>query len=134
MWKIATALGAGLCVLALGASGCGGGGSGTVAPVTGEVTVTGEVVCLVCFTQNPENIGADHDRGFACAQACVKWEGNPAGLVTADGTLYQLAGELVANNNERIAAHVAHRVTVAGEAYEEAGMLMLSASDLTMAE
>src|ERR1051326_4835997 len=59
-------------------------------------TVTGEVVSLSCYFQNKKNVGK---AGLLCAQATVKYEANPVGLVTADGKVYQLAGGLVANNN-----------------------------------
>jgi hypothetical protein len=70
--------------------------------------------------------------GRECAWACVKWWGQPVGLLTADGKLYQLAGGLVADNNAKIAPHVTHTVTIRGEVSEKDGMLMLTASDLTM--
>lgn len=96
-------------------------------------TVTGRVVCLVCYARNKANTGHDHDEGFACARACVKWEGNPAGLVTADGKLYQLAGGVVANNNEKISQHLAENVSITGNTYEKDGMAMLAADDVVRA-
>lgn len=96
-------------------------------------TVTGRVVCLVCYARNKANTGHDHDEGFACARACVKWEGNPAGLVTADGKLYQLAGGVVANNNEKISQHLAENVSITGKTYEKDGMAMLAADDVVRA-
>jgi hypothetical protein len=96
---------------------------------TGNQTVTGQVVCLVCYARNKQNVGMDHDVGRVCARACVKWEGNPVGLVTDDGAVFQLAGGLVANNNAKAAAYVAHRVTVTGEVFKHDGMTMLRADD-----
>ena len=95
-------------------------------------TITGQVVDLVCYARNKANTGLDHDQGRVCAIACVKWEGNPVGLVTADGKVYQLAGGLVANNNAKSAPHLAHTVTVTGDVTEKDGMLMIAASDLKM--
>lgn len=97
-----------------------------------QVTVTGQVVDLACYARNKENTGMDHDRGRECAWACIKWEGHPVGLVTKDGKAYQLAGDLVADNNARIAPHLTHTVTITGEASEKDGMMMLSAKDVTM--
>ena len=97
---------------------------------TAARTVTGHVVCLVCYSRNPANTGADHDSGRMCAHACIKWEGNPAGVVTNDGKVYQLAGGIVANNNARILPHIAHTVSVTGEIYEKDGMTMIRADDV----
>ena len=95
-------------------------------------TVTGQVVDLVCYARNNANTGLDHDDARVCAIACVKWEGNPVGIVTADGKAYQFAGGLVANNNAKIVPHLAHTVTVTGDVTEKDGMMMLSANDVTM--
>ena len=95
-------------------------------------TVTGQVVDLVCYAKNNANTGLDHDDGRVCAIACVKWEGNPVGIVATDGKVYQFAGGLVANNNAKIVPHLAHTVTVTGDVTEKDGMMMLSANDVTM--
>src|SRR6266571_6563748 len=92
-------------------------------------TVTGEVISLSCYFQNKKNVG---QAGMICAIATVKWEGNPAGLLTADGKVYQLAGGLVANNNARIVPHLSHTVSMDADVTEKDGMMMLSANDVTM--
>jgi hypothetical protein len=103
------------------------------APPQGKTeTVTGKVIDLVCHGRNPANTEVDHDAGRVCAIACIKWEGNPAGLLTADGKLYQLTGGVLGKNNIKIADHIAHMVTVTGTVYEKAGMTMLSSDTLTM--
>jgi len=93
-------------------------------------TVTGQVVCLVCYHRNKANIGADHDDGRMCAHACIKWEGNPAGIVAPDGKVYQLAGDVVANNNAKVLPHIAHRVSVTGDIYEKDGMTMIRTNEM----
>jgi hypothetical protein len=95
-------------------------------------TVTGKVIDLVCHGRNPANTELDHDAGRVCAIACIKWEGNPAGILTSDGKLYQLTGGVLGKNNTKIADHIAHTVTITGNVYEKAGMTMLSADTLTM--
>jgi len=95
-------------------------------------TVTGKVVDLVCYARNTANSGLDHEEGRVCAIACIKWEGNPAGIVTADGKVYQLIGGVLGKNNAKIADHIAHTVTVTGNVYDKDGMTMLSAESLTM--
>ena len=96
-------------------------------------TVTGQVVCLVCYARNKTNIGADHDSGRMCAQACIKWEGNPAGIIDANGKVYQLTGAVVASNNARVLPHIARRASVTGEVYEKDGMTMIRADDMRAA-
>lgn len=95
-------------------------------------TVTGTVIDLVCYAKNNANTGLDHDDGRVCAIACIKWEGNPAGLITADGKVYQLTGGVLGKNNIKIAEHIAHTVTITGSVYEKDGMTMLSSDTLTM--
>jgi hypothetical protein len=95
-------------------------------------TVTGKVVDLVCYAKNNKNTELDHDDGRVCAIACIKWEGNPAGIVTTDGKVYQLIGPVLGKNNSKIADHIAHTVTITGSVYERDKMTMLQADTLTM--
>ena len=95
-------------------------------------TVTGQVVDLVCYARNRANTGLDHEDARVCAIACVKWEGNPVGIVATDGKVYQFEGGLTANNNAKIAPHLAHTVTVTGDVSEKDGMMMLSSNEVTM--
>src|SRR5262245_55117886 len=106
----------------------------TAAPArAASVTVTGQLVDLYCYdVETKANSGMDHTQGRNCAYACAKWEGQPVGLLTSDGKLYQLEGGLVANNNEKLAPHISHTVTITGETSEKSGMTMLAASDLKM--
>jgi hypothetical protein len=92
-------------------------------------TVTGEVISLSCYFQNKANVGT---AGMICAIATVKWEGNPAGLLTAAGKVYQLAGGLVAKNNAKVVPLLGHTVTVTGDVYEKNGITMIAADDAKM--
>src|SRR5262245_7078902 len=114
--------------------GCSQADATTAQTPAGARTVTGQVVCLVCYARNNANTGSDHDTGRVCAEACIKWEGNPVGIVATDGKVYQLAGGVVANNNAKAAQHIAHKVTVTGEVYDKDGMTMMRADDLKMAQ
>ena len=96
----------------------------------GTRTVTGRVVCLVCYARNKSNTGTDHDSGRMCAHACIGWEGNPAGIVATDGQVYQLTGAVAANNNAGILPHIAEMVSVTDEVYEKDGMRMIRANEL----
>jgi hypothetical protein len=95
-------------------------------------TVTGQVIDLYCYSRNKADTGMDHRDGRECAWACIKWEGQPVGLLTADGKVYQLTGGLVAGNNAKVAPHLTHTVTVTGDVTEKDGMTMIAANELTM--
>jgi len=103
-------------------------------------TITGKVVDLFCYDPaTGANAGMDHkaagaamQEGRECAWACVKWEGQPVGLLTPDGKLYQLAGPIIADNNAKLAPHVTHTVKITGDVTEKDGILTLTATDLTM--
>ena len=95
-------------------------------------TVTGQVIDLYCYSRNNKDTGMDHREGRECALACIKYEGQPVGLLTADGKVYQLAGALVAGNNKKVAPHLTHTVTVTGDVVDRDGIMTITASDLTM--
>jgi hypothetical protein len=122
-------LGACLLATAWTAASCGGRTRAEAAPqgAARAQTITGQIVCLVCYARNHTNTGADHDDGRMCAQACIKWEGNPAGILAADGKVYQLSGGVVENNNARVLPYIARKVTVAGDVYDKDGMMMIRA-------
>jgi hypothetical protein len=121
MSKLVAVLLAGLCAAACNTSAA-----------AKTETVTGQVVDLVCYARNQANTGLDHEDARVCAIACVRWEGNPVGIVATDGKVYQFEGGLTANSNVKIAPHLAHTVTVTGDVSEKDGMLMLSANEVTM--
>jgi len=121
-----------VCIAAVALAGCSNIAAQGAAPQGKTETVTGKVIDLVCHGRNPANTEVDHDAGRVCAIACIKWEGNPAGILTADGKLYQLTGAVLGKNNIKIADHIAHTVTITGTVYEKAGMTMLSSDTLTM--
>lgn len=87
-------------------------------------TITGEVISLSCYFNDKTKIGR---KGATCALATVKWEGNPAGVLTADGKVYQIAGGLTANNNEKLWPILGHTVTIAGDVKQTAGMPTIAA-------
>jgi hypothetical protein len=95
-------------------------------------TITGKVIDLYCYSRDNKATGMDHRDGKECALACVKWEGQPVGLLTADGKVYQLAGDLVAHNNAKVVPHLTHTVTVTGDVVDRDGIMTITASDLTM--
>jgi hypothetical protein len=94
-------------------------------------TLTGEVVSISCYLHDKANVGR---RGYVCALATVKWEGNPAGLLTADGKLYQIAGGLAAAGNAKLVPFLSRRVTITGSVFERSGMTMLEADEAAIAD
>ena len=106
---------AGACIAVLAAQGC-----------TGKQTVSGQVIDLACYTRNAANTGLDHDRARACAMACAKWEGQPVGILTSDGKVYQVSGELAASDNAKIVPYLAHTVSMTGTVTEQDGMMMIA--------
>jgi hypothetical protein len=121
-WIAGVAVGS--CVLALAVVGW------QWMPASAQESVTGRVVCLVCYSRDKANTGHDHDDGYACARACVRWEGNPAALVTADGKVYQFVGGVIANNNQKISEYLADTVRVNGRIFERNGMSMIETDDV----
>src|SRR4030095_337588 len=88
--------------------------------VAAPETITGEVISLSCYTNDKTEIGR---KGYTCALATIKWEGNPAGLLTSDGKVYQIAGGLAANNNEKLWALIGPTVTITGEVTQTPGFM-----------
>lgn len=98
---------------------------------TNTQTVTGRLIDLVCYAQDKDNTGNNHrNRGLNCAVACVKDEGAPVGLLTTDGTLYQVTGSMTADNNARLAPHLLHVVTITGDVTSRSELMTIAATDL----
>src|SRR5262245_48204103 len=95
-----------------------------------QQTITGRVVSLSYYGQNKSRPGGGLDQRLGEARASVKWEGMPAGIVTADGKAYQVAGGLAANNNAKISDFLGQMVTVTGQVSEEHGMLFVTADSV----
>jgi hypothetical protein len=104
------------CLAALLSAACVAGAAAPLLAAT--ETITGEVISLSCYMNDKTNIGR---KGYTCALATVKWEGNPGGLLTADGKVYQIAGGLTANNNEKLWPILGHTVTITGETSQTPG-------------
>ena len=100
---------------------------GAASPLGAAETITGEVISISCYFKDKSMIGKN---GYTCALATVKWEGNPAGLLTADGKVYQIAGGLTANNNEKLWPILGHTVTITGDVSQAPGTIpTLTASE-----
>jgi hypothetical protein len=102
-----------------------------VAPVFGNIgSVTGKLIDLACYSQNKEDTANGHrGKGVICAQACAR-EGFAVGLLTSDGKVYHVMGELAANSNARLVPQMGQAVIIAGEVKEKDGQMMIFGSDL----
>jgi hypothetical protein len=95
-------------------------------------TVTGKVVDIDYYARTKDGKGKGLDQSLIAARSSVKWEGMPAGLVTADGKAYQITGGLAANNNAKISELLGQTVTITGNVYDKDGMAMISADSATV--
>ena len=97
-----------------------------------KTNVTGVLIDMACYAHNKENVGnrhKDETQGYICAQACAL-EGFPVGLLTTDGKVYQVMGDLAANSNAKLVPHMAQTVTLTGEVSEQDGNMVIVAGDL----
>lgn len=93
-------------------------------------TVTGQLVDLSCYSQDKDNTGNHHvKRGFVCAQACAR-EGFEVGLLTPDGKVYHVRGELTDHSNAQLVAYMAETVTITGTVSEKEGQMLIASSSL----
>src|SRR5438876_5416676 len=81
-------------------------------------TVKGQLVDQACFKADKTNTGEKHKMGGkdmeGCATACAKM-GMPVALVTSDGKVYQVTGDLASKKNEKLVAHMTHTVELTGD-------------------
>jgi hypothetical protein len=99
-----------------------------------EETVKGQIVDQTCYAKNKANTGKTHDMGKEvedCAVACAK-KGAPMALLTSDGKVYQITGDLAANMNEKIVPHVSHTVEITGDVTSKDGKMMIASNSLKM--
>ncbi len=91
-------------------------------------TIKGQVVDQECYLREKK---VDADK--ACAVECAK-SGKPMALLTSDGKVYEIAGGLAANKNEKLIAHVLHTVEITGDVTEKGGKMTIAADSLSMAK
>lgn len=93
-------------------------------------TVSGKLVDLACYRMNSQNIANAHvNRGWNCGRSCAL-EGYPVGVVTSDGKVYQVIGELASHSNAKLQAHIGETVSITGDVSEKGGLTLISASNL----
>ena len=99
-----------------------------------EETVKGQIVDQTCYLKekaaNPgKDVIAGEDK--ECAIECAK-KGQPMALVTADGKVYEITGDLAANMNAKIVPHVLHTVEITGDVASKDGKRTINGSSLKM--
>jgi len=95
-----------------------------------EVSVTGELVDQACYTKDKKaNVGVSHQD---CATMCAM-KGQTVALVTDQGDVIAVAGDLTKDNNALLALHMSHRVILTGEVAEKDGKKTITATSLKMA-
>ena len=98
-------------------------------------TVTGQLIDESCYKMDKSNMGVDHKmpKGDTkdCAIACAKG-GRPVALVTSDGKVYTVTGDLAAEKNAKLVPHLSHTVALTGDVTEKDGKAMIAAANLKM--
>jgi hypothetical protein len=98
-------------------------------------TVTGRLIDESCYKMDKSNTGVDHKmpKGDTkdCAIACAKG-GRPVALLTSDGKVYTVTGDLAADKNAKLVPHLSHTVALTGDVTEKDGKPMIAASNLKM--
>jgi len=98
-------------------------------------TVTGQLIDESCYKMDKSNTGVDHKmpKGDTkdCAIACAKG-GRPVALVTSDGKVYTVTGDLAAEKNAKLVPHLSHTVALTGDVTEKDGKAMIAAANLKM--
>lgn len=94
-------------------------------------TVKGEVIDLHCYVK--EGVKATGEAHAACAISCAK-RGQPVGILTADGAVYEITGEYTKDNNARTIEFVAKQVEVSGAVTEKDGKQYIDVVSMELAK
>ena len=98
-------------------------------------TITGQLIDQSCYNMDKSNTGVDHKmpKGDTkdCAIACAKG-GKPVALLTSDGKVYTVMGDLAADKNAKLVPHMSHTVALTGDVTENGGKMMIAAANLKM--
>ena len=98
-------------------------------------TISGQLIDQTCYKMNKSNTGVDHKMPSGdeanCAVTCAKM-GQPVALLTSDGKVYTVTGDLAANNNAKLVPHLSHKVELTGDVTEKGGTMTIAAASLKM--
>ena len=107
---------------------------GTVAFAATQ-TLSGQLIDQICYKMNKSNTGVNHKMPSGdevnCAATCAK-TGQPVALLTSDGKVYTVTGDLAANNNAKLVPHLSHKVELTGDVTEKGGTMTIAATNLKM--
>lgn len=98
-------------------------------------TISGQLIDQSCYRMNSSNTGVDHKMPSGdvkdCATTCAKM-GRPVALLTSDGKVYTVTGDLAANNNAKLVPHMSHKVELTGDVTETGDTRTIAATSLKM--
>lgn len=81
------------------------------APVfAAEQTIKGELIDRSCYDKDKSSGEAHKDCAVECAQ-----KGRLTAILTADGKVYPVLGDLSMHNNEKLVPHMSHIVEISGD-------------------
>src|SRR6266849_7522736 len=107
------------------------------APAFAKVeTVKGQLIDQSCYKMSKTNTGERHQMRNGpvddCATECAK-EGRPVALLTTDGKVYQVTGDVAANKNEKLVPHMTHTVEITGDVTtEQDGTMKIAGTNVKM--
>lgn len=107
------------------------------APAFAKVeTVKGVLVDQSCYKTDKANTVETHKMNGSpmenCATACAKL-GQPVALVTTDGKVLVVTGDLAASKNAKLVPHMAHTVELTGDVTtDKDGSTKIAATTLKM--
>jgi hypothetical protein len=97
-------------------------------------TIKGQLVDQECYAANKYNKGVDHkmpEDTPNCAVMCAKM-GMPVALLTSDGKVYTVTGDLAASSNAKLVPHMGHTVELTGDVASKGGAMTIAATSLKM--
>ncbi len=90
--------------------------------------VKGEVISIMCYEgHGKEGTGKAH---LSCATSCAK-KGYALGILTTEGTVYQIAGPLTADNSATLQPFLSTSVTATGDVTEKDGKKTIAIANLS---
>jgi hypothetical protein len=95
-------------------------------------TIKGRLVDQACYAKDKANTPNAH-KGMSdtCAADCAK-KGLPVALVTDDGKVYTVTGDIAAEKNAKLVPHMSHVVELTGDVTESGGKMTIAANTLKM--
>jgi len=96
-----------------------------------DSTVKGKLVDQACYLKDKANAAGDHGDMKDCAAMCAK-KGQPVALVTEEGKIYTVTGDVAKDNNAKLVPHMTHIVELTGEVTTKDGKNSIAASNLKM--